>query len=602
MNEALSRPSPRWLNGPAVILAFLVVGGLVLRARLLTTLNINWDEFFFLSRVHAHARGALSERLLTFHVHLFSWVPSTSASEIDQVFAMRAVMFGCGVATVVAIVWLGWRLLGSVTAGLFAAVACLSFSLVLQFGTSARFDPPIVAAFLVAAALIVSERRRLVPVAGALMAVAFLISIKSAFFLPTLGTLFVARRLGGTSWREVVRDAVVFAVVVVVVTLGLGAWHIATLAAPSAAGGSAGLMAIGSKMTSAATVFPQRATLLKSLGFDLAFWLFLAVGVVVTVVTIVGVRHPGAARARGVMVLGFAIPLVALTFYRNAFPYFYVTIIPAASLLVGAMLGRVERALRARDVAVAVVTVVTVALALPMAWTAWRWFEANKDDQVQGTQRLALDAVHRIFPEPVAYIDRCSMVSSFPKVGLFMSTWSLEDYRLRGKPIMADLLAREQPRFVLANVASLDLQRPALDTDDSVYALLPDDDATLRDNFVHHWGPVWVAGKRITLDDAHAAVTVVMPIGGRYLVETTVPVRIDGVLRAAGDTVDLQPGSHTVAVDGSTAVGVGAGVGAVTVVLRTAEARPPPDVVAPTERLFQSFNYRRRPARHTERP
>jgi hypothetical protein len=573
------------------------VAGLVLRARLLTTLNVNWDEFFFLSRVHAYGRGALSERLLTFHVHLFSWVPSTSSSEIDQVFAMRAVMYGCGVATVGALVWLGWRLLGSVTAGLFAAVACLSFSLVLQFGNSARFDPPIVAAFLVAAALIVSERRWLVPVAGALMAVAFLISIKSVFFLPTLATLFVARRLAGTPWRDVVRDALAFAVALVVVTGALGAWHIATLAAPGGGGGaSGGLMAIGSKMTSAATVFPQRATLLKSLGFDLAFWLLLAVGVVVTVVTIVGVRHAGAARARGVMVLGFAIPLLALTFYRNAFPYFYVTIIPPASLLVGAMLGRVERALQARDVAVAVVTVVTVALALPMVWTAWHWFDANHDDQVQGTQRPALEAVHRIFPEPVPYIDRCSMVSSFPKVGLFMSTWTLEDYRLRGKPIMAELLAREQPRFVLANVASLDLHQPEFDIDDSIYALLPDDFAVLRDNFVHHWGPVWVAGKRITLDDKHATVTVDMPIGGPYLVEAAAPVRIDGVLRSAGDTVDLQPGAHTVAVDRAADGGTGVGV-MTTVVLRTAAARPPPDVMAPTERLFQPFQYRRRPPR-----
>jgi hypothetical protein len=591
VNEAPSRPSPRWLRrGPGVILAFLVVAGLALRARLLTTLNINWDEFFFLSRVHAHGKGALSERLLTFHVHLFSWVPSTSSSEIDQVFAMRAVMLGCGVATVFAIVWLGWRLLGSVTAGLFGGVACLSFSLVLQFGNSARFDPPIVAAFLVAAALIVSERRWLLPVAGALVAVAFLISIKSAFFLPTLGTLFVARRLAGTPWRDVLRDALGFVVVIVVVAAAVGAWHVATLAAPSApaasgSGGGGGLLAIGAKMTSAANAFPQKETLQKTLGWDRAFWAYLVIGVVVTVV---GARRAGAARAHGLMVLAFAIPLVALTFYRNAFPYFYVTVIPPASLLVGAMLARVEQALRAHVVAVAVVT---AALASPMVWTAWRWFDANHDDQVQRTQRLALEGVHRIFPDPVPYIDRCSMVSSYPKVGLFMSTWTLEDYRQRGRPIMADLLAREQPRFVLANVPSLDLHQPELDTDNSIYALLPDDFAALRDNFVHHWGPVWVAGKRITLDDKHATVTVDMPIGGPYLVESARPVRIDGVLRAAGDAVDLHPGSHTVAVDGG-AVGV-----VTTVVLRTAEARPPPDVVAPTDSLFQSFHYRRRPPR-----
>src|SRR5690606_28601191 len=123
MIEAEAARSTRWLQRlPPVILTVLVMGALLLRARLLTTLNINWDEFYFLSRVHAYLHGALSDRLLTFHVHLFRWVPSTSSSEIQQIFAMRAVMLGCGVATVVALAWLGRRLLGSVTAGLFAGL------------------------------------------------------------------------------------------------------------------------------------------------------------------------------------------------------------------------------------------------------------------------------------------------------------------------------------------------------------------------------------------------------------------------------------------------------------------------------------------------
>jgi len=303
-----------------------------------------------------------------------------------------------------------------------------------------------------------------------------------------------------------------------------------------------------------------------------------------------------------VMVLGFAIPLVALTFYRNAFPYFYVTVIPPASLLTGAMVARLEQILRPRSagpgagvmaaVLAAVTAVATLAMAFPLCWAAWRFFDANRRDEVQGIQGVVLDAVHQIFPEPVPYIDRCGMVASFPKVGLFMSTWTLEDYRQRGTPVMADVLAREQPRFVLANVPSLDLGQPVLDVDDGVYALLPADAALLRDNFVPHWGPVQVAGKRITLDDEHPSVTSSWAIGGRYVVETATPVRIDGVTRAAGDVVDLEPGPHTIAAVEGTPVGT---VG--TVVLRTAEARPPPDVVAPTERLFQRFHYRRRPPR-----
>ncbi len=606
MNVAVGNPL-RWLQrGVVVVLMALVVGGMLLRARLLTALNINWDEFYFLSRVHTFLRGELSDRLLTFHVHLFGWVPLTSSKEVEQVFAMRAVMFGFGTATVVAIVWLGRRLLGSVTAGLFAAVACLSFSLVLQFGTSARFDPPIVAAFVVAAALIVSERRRLLPVAGALVAVGFLISIKSALYLPTLATLFVARRLAGTPWRVLLRDALVFSVSVVVVVAVLGGFHVAALATPAgatpaadAASGAGALVAIGTKVTNTPHLFPQKETLLRSLRWDRAFWGYLAIGVVVS---IVGLRRAGVDRARAVMVLGFALPLVALTFYRNAFPYFYVAIIPPASLLTGAMVARLEQALRPRAVGwgasvgpavlAAVTAVATLALALPLVWTGWRFFSANEQDEVQETQCVVLDVVHRIFPAPVPYIDRCGMVVSFPKVGPFMSTWTLEDYRQRGIPIMADLLAREQPRFVLANIPSLDLSRPILDQGADRHVLLPADAAVLRDNFVPYWGPVQVAGKRITLDDDHPSVTTPWAIGGRYVVEAAVPVGIDGVTRAAGDVVDLQPGHHTIAAVDGTPPGT-----VTTVVLRTAEARPPPDVVAPTKDLFRKFAYRRRPPR-----
>ena len=595
MNEMLRDWSPRWLQrGVVVVLAGLLVGTLVLRARLVTTLNINWDEFYFLSRIHAYLRGDLGDRLLTFHVHLFSWVPSTSTSEIDQIFVLRAIMFGCGVATVAAITWLGRCVLGSLAAGLFASIACASFSLVLQFGNSARFDPPIVALFLVAAALIVSERRRLLLVAGALCAVGVLISIKFALYLPTLAALFVARGLAGRHWRTVLRDGLSFAAVVVVVAGALGALHVASLS-PTSPGVGGGLVAIGSKMTSTVFSFPQHHTLLQSLRWDWATWVFITLGLIVTALDL---RRSGMARARGGMVLAFAIPLLAISSYRNAFPYFYVTVIPPASLLAGALYARIEQALRVRGWA-AIFGAATVALAAPMVWGAWRWCDANSHDQV-APQRIVLEAVHHTFPQPVSYIDRCGMVSSFPKAGLFMSTWSLEDYRLRGRAVMADVLARQQPRFVLANVESLDLQQPTLDTADTVYALLPEDFAVLRGNFVHHWGPIWVAGKRIALDGDTPIVTTDVLIAGRYVIESAGSVRIDGVSHNAGDIVDLPTGLHTVALDVDVVDGAdgadGAGL-ATTVVLRTADALPPPAFVAPTERLFQPFRYKlRRPS------
>lgn len=593
--QTLTDLTPRWLQrGIVVVLAGLLLAALFLRARLVTTLNINWDEFYFLSRIHTYLRGDLGDRLLTFHVHLFSWVPSTSTSEIDQVFVLRAIMFGCGVVTAAAITWLGRCVLGSLAAGLFASVAYASFSLVLQFGNSARFDPPIVALFLVASALIVSERRRLLFVAGALCAVGVLMSIKFALYLPTLAALFVARGLAGSQWRTVLREVLSFAAVMVVVAGALGAFHVGTLA-PTLVGASgaaglptAGLGAIVTKVADAAWSFPQEETLRITLGWDRAFWIFFIIGLVITSVTLVAPGRSRTARAQALMLVSFAVPLLTLSFYRNAFPYFYVTVIPPASLLAGAFFGWVQQLTWTRMKGVAAATVVagvaTVGMASPLAWAAWRWFDANQLDQV-ADQRLTLDVIHQVFPQPVPYIDRCGMVSSFPKVGFFMSTWTIEDYRQQAVPLMADVLVQQQPHFLLANVRSLDLHQGKIEVDDSFHALLPDDFALLRDNFVPHWGPLWVAGKRVVIDDATIPVVTDLVIAGRYLVEAPGTVFIDGVGHRAGDVVDMVRGTHSVAGD----------VG--TVVLRIADARPAPTVAPPKDDLFRRFKYLRRQPR-----
>ena len=48
--------------------------------------------------------------------------------------------------------------------------------------------------------------------------------------------------------------------------------------------------------------------------------------------------------------------------------------------------------------------------------------------QDNSEQRATLAAVHEIFPEPVAYIDRCSMISRYNKVGFFMASWQIAEY------------------------------------------------------------------------------------------------------------------------------------------------------------------------------
>ena len=45
----------------------------------------------------------------------------------------------------------------------------------------------------------------------------------------------------------------------------------------------------------------------------------------------------------------------------------------------------------------------------------------------QFDQRAVVAAVHRIFPEPVPYLDHGGVMASFPKVNFFMSSWGVDD-------------------------------------------------------------------------------------------------------------------------------------------------------------------------------
>ena len=50
----------------------------------------------------------------------------------------------------------------------------------------------------------------------------------------------------------------------------------------------------------------------------------------------------GEGRKRALLLLSFFLPLGSLVIYHNAYPYFYVTVIPPASLLCGALVSRIE--------------------------------------------------------------------------------------------------------------------------------------------------------------------------------------------------------------------------------------------------------------------
>src|SRR5690606_40229644 len=74
------------------LLFLLICSIFAFRARLIFTLNVNWDEFFYLSKIYSHQRGDLASQLQTFQVHLFGWLTGLGGNEIDQIVVARAVM------------------------------------------------------------------------------------------------------------------------------------------------------------------------------------------------------------------------------------------------------------------------------------------------------------------------------------------------------------------------------------------------------------------------------------------------------------------------------------------------------------------------------
>ena len=236
-------------------------------------------------------------------------------------------------------------------------------------------------------------------------------------------------------------------------------------------------------------------------------------------------------RAEALAVLGCGATLLCLLFYRNAFPYFFPFVLAPAAILAARAAEDVP-ALKKHAVLLA------VALVAPAAVIANIW---RTHDQ-QGQQQIAT-AVRTIFPRPVHYIDRNSMIAGYPKRGFFMTTWGMQNYRRAGVPVFGQVLALDTVPLVIANGPALQNafgELPELPAD---YSLLDEDKAVLRGNYIRHWGPLWVAGK--TLRSTPRGVRFQITVPGTYTLEGA-DATIDDRAMRAGQALALSRGAHVI--------------------------------------------------------
>lgn len=523
----------------------LIVGSIALLALkwpLTSRLEINSDEFIFLSHVHSLARGDLQTMFQTFHTHLFTWLPGIGDHEVDEAVAGRRFMYILRLGSCVLVFLIALRLYGR-TGALFAVFAMLAFSYLLRHGEELRADPLISFLSLSSIALLIWHPSNRGAIAGAavLLASALAVSIKTQIYLPVVVGLFGVFALQSERRRWAGRRAALFAVVFAASYGLLYTMHSLTVE-PASHSLPAQALAVGTDML----LDPKLDVLWRTLRWDWAFWMLYVAGIAAALR--MAARDAGDERMRALSLLCLQIPLVTLLIYRNTFEYFYASIIPLAAVGCGYAVASLERSISAKP---KWATVLIIAIALPLGVRAVEYLSLHDRDTTLG-QRQVLTAVHQIFPEAVPYIDRSGLVASFKRVNSPMTKFLLDRYHRRGQPMMADLVRTRQPEFLVATVSGLNLAASWEESRSSGRYLLQEDFEFLRLHFIHHWGPIWVPGRTLEFGENGGVLEFEIAVPGPYTMESTGSVAVDGSPVAAGDVVHLDAGPHTIAAIGET--------------------------------------------------
>jgi hypothetical protein len=510
---------------------------------------INWDEYFHYSLIQQHARGEPVQWLQTPFVWLFAWVPALPGDGIEHIQLIRALLLPFEAVTCAAVFGIARRFAGR-EAALLCALAYATGGWVFLHAFALRAD--IIAAALLASALWLATcgptRGLNMAAAGLLLVLASVATIKSVLWAPA----FVGAVLLRVPQTEKGRwpPLPMLAGALGVIALAIGA--LAAIA-PAMLNDAAGVATASAQRMFSAGLFPQGGYLIVQTGFAP----LLAVLIGIAVVTLPRLRVP--LRERWALAC-FLAPLLSVVLYRNAFPYFYAFILPPVAAACAPAAERLVTRYR-----LAPLSLLLLGNALVLT--------AIQDREVPRAQRQILDGVHAIFEQPVAYIDESGMIPDFPRaVPHFSTGWALEGYWRKGEPEYAEALRRRPVPMMLLNTHTL---RNLFEDTGIDEHLMPRDVAVLHGSYIPHWGPVYVAGKRIPAGAKPLRLEVAVP--GTYTIERTA-VTIGTRRYAPGELVVLKRGP----------VLVGGGRIHETV-LRWGDHLPRPSSPAPQGALFTNY-------------
>ena len=490
--------------------------------------QVNWDEFFRLGWIYEFKAGVLAQPLETGYIHGFRWLNAISDNEVIQIIAARIVMTACLCASCFCLFRIARRVTDRECA-LLAVLAFLTFSFVLHHGTAFRVDPPIIALLMAALCLLSQDRISMhhFIIAGLCIGIAGVISVKSIFYLPTIIILLFLHWKGSGWSKKILFHCILSGAIALGIWGILLALHMNSLSSTNPIPGYVKYVSTSSLIKYG--LFPHLHILARGIAQNPLYLVLFLYGFFVAIHGLFGSSR----RVLNIKILAFSLPLISVSFYAHSYEYFYVFLLAPASVLVA--LGALQLKRNMPHVFVALFPIMLV-MALPRVYHN---LKHSHDYQKQVNQ-----IVHDVFPQPTAYIDRCSQISSYPKSGLFMSYIAMREYYEEKIDIIHQDIKKNQPKFILANIDSLVPDRDLNIRIDR--QLLVMDQQAISQNYIHFWGgPIYIAGKQLNAMEQSSEFSIL--IAGTYTIDTHSPVTINGKSYGPGDLIDLKPGTHTLA-------------------------------------------------------
>ena len=523
--------------------------------------EINWDEFFMLDWLYQFRRGELLQPLQTIYLHLLGWVPHVGGNEVTQIVAVRFVMLGCTVGTCLFIFGIARRFFSSFAA-LVAVISFVTFSFVFRHGMSFRADPIVVCTLMAALFFATDPRQSIVKIltTGFLIGLAGMITIKAIFYAPIFAMILLARWADDRWSRRAFLQSISLPVIAVFSFVLLYALNAALLGDTDAGVNYVAENAGPSVFTG--RFFPEWQTFTRAVNLNPFYVLLFVVGAYFLATDLL--RGNARSKWMSFALISFSAPLTTLFFYTHTHPYFYTFMLAPASIFIASAIDRpyLKNEPLRENIVIGVLTFLLVSATI----------QGMK--QTLDHQRKTVDVIHTLFPEPVNYIDRTSMISSHHKHGIFMSGWKMREYYKANQAVFPSILQEISPKFVLANIDTLDLDRPEKQRSGKV--LLSEDFQVLRDNYIHHWGAIYVPGKILNVDQSPSSFKVI--IAGPYTLESDHAVTINGTSYAPGDTLTLPRSTYEIS---STT--------AQTAILRWGNDLHKPEEAAAEQDLFRGF-------------